>query len=174
MVKEGQLVGSRSWIPRDLQGISINSPNQIVFSLCSELIAQFKTRRWPWFLSPGWGWMYNLIWLVGKAKSPGPSSPVEPKTWWILNWNVTHPPRPLQPAKAGSLGKQEHTPWENGKDLWMQNKNYLFAWPDANSQTVAKLFLDPFVGFILRDTKLCEVVYISEALRCWAQLPASH
>lgn len=69
-------------------------------------------------------WMYNLIWLVGKAESPGPSSPVGPKTWWILNWNVTHAPSPLQLAKAGSLGKQEHTPWEDRKDLWMQNKNY--------------------------------------------------
>lgn len=163
MVREGRPVGSRSWIPRHLQGISINSSNQFVFSLFrTNCTAQDKeTTLVPLSRMTR---MYNLIWLVGKAESPGPSSPVGPKTCWIPNRNVTHAPSPLQLAKAGSLGKQEHTPWEDGNDLWMQNKNYLFAWSDANSQTMAMFFLDPLVGFILRHPKLCGPVYLSKVL----------
>lgn len=48
----------------------------------------------------------------------------------------------------------------------MQNKNYLFVWADANLQTLAMLFLDPHVGFIVKDPKLCGMVYINLVLRC--------
>lgn len=163
MVREGRPVGSRSWIPRHLQGISINSLNQFVFSLFR---TNCTTQDKETALAPlsRMTWMYKLIWLVGKAESLGLSSPVGPKTCWILNPSVTHAASPLQPAKAGSLGKQEHTPWEDGNDLWMQNKNYSFAWSDANSQTTAMFFLDPLVGFLLRDPKLCGPVYLSEVL----------
>lgn len=64
--------GSRSWIPRDLQGISINPSNQF-FSLCSELVAQFKKRRQPWFLSQGW---QGCITSSDLWEKPGPWSQV--------------------------------------------------------------------------------------------------
>lgn len=68
MGREGWPAGSRSWTPRDLQEISINSSNQF-FSLCSELVAQFKKRRWPWFLSQGWqGCITSSDWW----EKPGP------------------------------------------------------------------------------------------------------
>lgn len=164
MVREGWPVRSRSWTPRDLQGISINSSNQLIFSLFSELIAQFKTRRWPWLLSQGWRgcitssdlWEKLSPW--GQACLWGP----KPAGFWTGTLHTLQAHFSL-PRLADWGGRS--TPTKDGKDLWMRNKNYLFAWSDANSQTVAMFFLDPFIGFILRDPKLCGVVYISEPLR---------
>lgn len=177
MAREGRAVGSRSWIPKDLQGISINSSNPFVFSLCSEQTAQLKTRGWPWLLSQGWCgcktssdlWEKPSPW--GQACLSGP----KPDGFWTRTFHILQAHFSL--PRLGAWGSRSTPHGEMGRIS--ESRTRITCLPGQMPiHKLAMFFLDPLVGFTPRDPKLCGLVCISEVLRCWAQqwaqLPASH
>lgn len=114
-------------------------------------------------------WMYNLIWLVGKAESQGQArlgaqnlldSKPEHYTWC----------KPTSASKAGSLGKQEHTLCEGSLNA---EQELLVCLVRCQFTNCGNIFLSPSCWIY---PKRSQIVWISEVLRCaqhWAQLPAS-
>lgn len=175
MVREGRPVGSRSWIPRHLQGISINSLNQFVFSLFR---TNCTTQDKETALAPlsRMTWMYKLIWLVGKAESLGLSCGAqnlldsEPQ-----RYTRCKPTSACQGWEPGEAGAHPVGRWE-----WSLNaeQELLVCLVRCQFTNHGNVLLRPTRWISPKRPQIMWTSLPKRGFKCWgqqwAQLPASH